>query len=227
MTLGIKSSPGRLWFSKVLENRRPPNRVKSFLPDLRGFGIHRHRFFLSLVTLVFVHVLILQPVAYAFVGGQAASLVLGQGNFTNRPSTPPTVTTQSVLAVPQGVAFDSRGDLWVAEEANNRVLEFSCTATASCVNGNEAVLVIGQSNFTTYAGATTQNGFIYPVGLAFDSSGNLWVADKGNSRVLEFASTMSPIPEFPSGLGLLMLFTVVAYGIIRRQTAARNSATYR
>ena len=41
-----------------------------------------------------------------------------------------------------------------------------------------ASLVIGQADFTSNAGATSQTRLCVPFGLGFDASGNLWVADQ-------------------------------------------------
>src|SRR5208282_2597529 len=100
---------------------------------------------------------------------------------------------------------DANGNLFVADTGNNRVLEFSspfaqCTSLP-CV-GAPASLVFGQgsagNNFTTddcYDGqsgnpAVSAGGLCEPAGVAVDSSGNLWVADAGNNRVLEYANPL-------------------------------------
>jgi hypothetical protein len=46
--------------------------------------------------------------------------VIGQTGFT----TSTRGTTSTTLYYPAAVAFDVRGDLWVADEANNRVLMY-------------------------------------------------------------------------------------------------------
>ena len=128
-----------------------------------------------------------------FSDGESASLVIGQPNFTGNLCS--TITTQSGLCSPGGLAFDTSGNLWVADRVNTRVLEFMFPFS----NGESASLVLGQSGFNTatciggvpgvfnFVGLpTTQSGLCDPYGLAFDSSGNLWVVDAGNSRVLEF-----------------------------------------
>jgi hypothetical protein len=74
--------------------------------------------------------------------------------------------------------------LWAADHYNNRVLEFS--AASLVADGLAASVVLGQTSFTASGGATTQSGLSGPSGLASDSSGNIWVADNFNSRVLEF-----------------------------------------
>ncbi|MDA4124363.1 MAG: NHL repeat-containing protein [Thaumarchaeota archaeon] len=115
---------------------------------------------------------------------EAASLVIGQSSFTSSAS----ATTSTGLNNPQGLAFDSGGNLWVVDQLNSRVLKY----TTPFSTNEAASLVIGQSSFTTSDFATTNSTSLsYPTGLAFDSSGNLWVADQANNRVLEYTMPFS------------------------------------
>jgi len=79
-------------------------------------------------------------------------------------------------------------DLCLSLAVNNRVLYYgtSGSVTASMVYG-QADYVSTQANRN---GGTTPaaNSLSGPVGLAVDSSGNLYVAEFGNHRVLMFAS---------------------------------------
>jgi len=120
-----------------------------------------------------------------FSNGENAVLVLGQSGY----GTYTAADTPSGMNGPSGVAVDSSGNLWVADAGNNRVLEFTCTATSTCSNGNTAVMVLGQSAFNTKTAADTMSGMSGPTGLTFDSNHWLWVSDTGNNRVLEFTCT--------------------------------------
>ncbi|HEV2138120.1 MAG TPA: NHL repeat-containing protein [Nitrososphaerales archaeon] len=126
-------------------------------------------------------------VSYAyFVNGESASLVIGQPDFTTSTcvSSPPTKTG---LCGSVWFTFDNAGNLWVADAGNNRVLRFKTPFSTL----EAASMVIGQPDFTSGSCATTQNGLCNPKGIAFDSSGNLWVGDRGNSRILEFKAPLS------------------------------------
>jgi len=125
--------------------------------------------------------------------GKAASVVLGQLNFTygtlNQGGTVPTAITEDF---PQGIAFDSSGNLWVADSGNNRILEYTTPLTT----GKAASVVLGQLNFTY--GNSNQGGTVpsaiteaFPQGIAFDSSGNLWLGDSSNSRILEYTTPLT------------------------------------
>ena len=112
--------------------------------------------------------------------------VIGQPNFTSNTG----VTTQSGLLDSTGVAINSAGNLYVSDGANSRVLIFNPPFS----NGMNASVVIGQPNFTSNTGVTTQSGLDAPRGVAIDSAGNLYVSDGVNSRVLIFN------PPFSNGM---------------------------
>jgi sugar lactone lactonase YvrE len=112
-------------------------------------------------------------------GSTTATRVYGQGgSFTIN-----TVNNGGVSAGlhnPQGVALDSSGNLYVADEYNNRVLFYPSGSTT-------ATRVYGQSTLATNSpnnGGVSANSLNQPLGIALDSSGDLYVADYGNSRVL-------------------------------------------
>lgn len=120
-----------------------------------------------------------------FTNSMPANIVIGQASFTTNAG----VTSATGLSVPVGIGFDSSGNLWVAEATgNNRVVSYSPPFT----NGMAANLVIGQGSFTTSVASTTQTGLRQPEGVAFDASGNLWVVDQGNNRVLSYQAGTAP-----------------------------------
>ncbi len=93
------------------------------------------------------------------------------------------------------MAIDSTGDtphLYVADPYNNRVLGFK--DARKLTPGSPADIVIGQPDMHTAlcnypSGDLNQPGqsnLCGPIGLLVDSSGNLYVADSGNGRVLRF-----------------------------------------
>ena len=101
--------------------------------------------------------------------------------------------TNGQFSSPKGVAFDSSGNLWVADYGNHRVQEF---------NSSGSYLFAIGAGYNGVSGAIGSSGiasgqFNNPQGIAVDSSNNVWVADSGNSRVEEFNSSGS----FLNGLG--------------------------
>ena len=116
-------------------------------------------------------------------------------------------TTLTGLSNPKALAFDSAGNLYVANLVGNTVSKFAPGATtasatltgldgpsALAVDGEGNLYVANSGNFTVSIfarGATsptaTLTGLNRPKGLAFDGAGNLYVANYGDSTVSEFA----------------------------------------
>lgn len=114
-----------------------------------------------------------------FTDGMSASLVLGKTpNFGTGACGGPT----RGLCEPLSLAFDGAGNLWVSDNINNRVVQFTPPFTES----ETPSLVIGQADLTTSTLGGGNTGLDYPWGIAFDAAGNLWVVDALNWRVLEF-----------------------------------------
>jgi DNA-binding beta-propeller fold protein YncE len=113
--------------------------------------------------------------------------VLGQTGFTTNA----TALTQTNLFNPRGLAYDSLGNRLFVANDNHRVMVFD---VAAITDGEEAVGLLGQSNFSTANAATSQSGLNAPVGLAYVSAGNrLFVTDAGNNRVMVFdVATTTP-----------------------------------
>jgi sugar lactone lactonase YvrE len=113
-----------------------------------------------------------------------AEAVLGQADFTSGSANRGGSVAANTINSPIGLAVGSAGRLWVADNQNHRVLRFESAHTK--VNGADADGVLGQADFTSSGAATTQSGIDEPSGVAVDSAGRLWVADRGNNRVLRF-----------------------------------------
>ena len=114
-----------------------------------------------------------------FSSGEASSVLLGGFYLNHSPN--------ATAFGPAGLAFDSSGDLWVADPGHNRVLEFTPPFTTR----GAASLVIGQADFSSNSNSNNQSMLNEPNQMTFDQSGNLWVADSGDNRVLEFKAPFS------------------------------------
>src|SRR3989454_12794815 len=74
-----------------------------------------------------------------------------------------------------------------ADDINIRLLKYAVPIST----GQAATVVVGQGSFTTKTAGTTATTLSVPLGISFDSAGNLWVADKGNNRVLKYAAPIT------------------------------------
>jgi hypothetical protein len=115
----------------------------------------------------------------AITDGENAVNVLGQNNFTSNGSG----TSQSALNNPKSFAMDTQlNRLFVSDYTNDRVMVFD---VAAVTDGENAVNVLGQLNFTGNSAATTQSRMYAPVGLSYDPGMNrLYVAEYYNNRML-------------------------------------------
>ena len=143
----------------------------------------------------------------SFVNGQNANLEIGQPDFQT------TLCNSGIavgdvaglgadsLCLPGGVAVDGNGNLYVADTSNNRVLEYNQPFAQEISVGFAANAVFGQGgSFTQTDCAQTAAGLCFPQGVASDSSNNLYVADSGNNRVLEFNQPLAA-PDVETGAG--------------------------
>ena len=138
------------------------------------------------MVLLLIPAILSLPFAHAFSNGQSATTVIGQPNLTSNGRG----SNQTSLNTPMAIAFDQSGNLWVADSANGRVLEYK----APLATGEAASIALGQSNTSAISFGFNCNGssvitascLATPTGLAFDPSGNLWVSDSTNNRVVEF-----------------------------------------
>src|SRR5262245_54857045 len=107
--------------------------------------------------------------------GDSADLVFGQsGSFTTAVANNGGLTASS-LANPLGVAVDSGGNVYIADDLNNRVLEYDNPLATDTI----ADRVFGQPNFasgTENNGGVSASSLSFPTGLAVDVAGNLYVA---------------------------------------------------
>ena len=84
--------------------------------------------------------------------------------------------TSASLFGPAGLALDSAGNVYIAEQVNQRVREVS-NGLITTVAGN------GTASFSGDGGPATIAAFDDPEGLALASSGNIYVADYFNHRI--------------------------------------------
>jgi uncharacterized protein (TIGR03437 family) len=125
-----------------------------------------------------------------FRNGDPADFVIGQPNLrtgvANVDTGGSTNPSNTSLSAPEGLAVDpNSGTLYVADSGNNRVLRYRRPVNQSGRIAPEAVL--GQADFTSsVSAAVNASSLNSPAGLAFGPNGDLFVADAGNNRVLEF-----------------------------------------
>jgi trimeric autotransporter adhesin len=98
---------------------------------------------------------------------------------------------QALLNGPSGVAIDSNNNLYITDLANN-VIRYANAYShdiykpSKTVDGNSTIYTIagnGQQGYSGNGGLATQAKLNQPLGIAVDSSGNLYIADQGNNMI--------------------------------------------
>jgi RHS repeat-associated protein len=87
------------------------------------------------------------------------------------------------LNVPYGVAVDSAGNIYIADEGNNRIRKVTSTGAISTVAGN------GTAGYLGDGGAATSAELYDPFGVGVDGAGNIYIADFANNRIREVTAS--------------------------------------
>jgi len=160
----------------------------------------------------------------------AATTIIGQPDEATGSCLAPDGATASTLRFPSGAAMDPDGNLWVADYGNSRVLKYQPPFT----NGMAASVALGQTTTNSTGGSydcNHANGGVGPIGaypdptastlcfpsrVAFDSTGNLWVVDQGNYRVLMYP----PAQQMQGGAATLVIGQTDFISALSGSTAA-------
>jgi sugar lactone lactonase YvrE len=103
--------------------------------------------------------------------------------------------TAAQLAAPAGLAFDSAGNLFIADSLHHRIRRVDAqTKIITTSAGN------GTGGFSGDNGPAAAAQLSLPHGLAFDSAGNLFIADSGNDRTRRIDARTGIITT-PAGTG--------------------------
>jgi sugar lactone lactonase YvrE len=85
--------------------------------------------------------------------------------------------TAATLHEPWGIAFDSKGNLYIADRDNNRVRKVDIHGVITTLAGT------GVTGFSGDGGPATKAQLCGPQGLAVDRTDNLYIADDCNDRI--------------------------------------------
>jgi len=108
---------------------------------------------------------------------------------------------------PAYIAIDGAGNAWVSNHGGTSVSEFSgagATLSPDFEYSSASVAISGSNGFT--GGSINA-----PYGIAIDSSGNVWIANGGNSTITELIGAAAPVIT-PLGDGLYEFYITPTAG---------------
>ena len=91
--------------------------------------------------------------------------------------------TTAQLSLPAAVAVDTAGNIYIVDTWNNRIRKIDPSGTINTIAGTGFPGVLGDGGPATSAQVNE------PEGIAVDSSGNVYIADYGNSKIRKIDTT--------------------------------------
>ena len=89
----------------------------------------------------------------------------------------------------QGVAIDNAGNLYFADPYNNRIRKVSAAGIITTVAGSGPCCFGGVNSSSGDGGPATAAQLSFPVGVALDAVGNLYIADRNNQKVRKVSAS--------------------------------------
>lgn len=99
--------------------------------------------------------------------------------------------TAASLNLPEDVAVDAAGNLFIADAGNNRIRKVDPSGVISTVAGT------GADGFSGDGGPAIDAMLNFPWGLALDGAGGVLAADRANNRIRKISASLSGPPLLP------------------------------
>jgi trimeric autotransporter adhesin len=135
----------------------------------------------------FVLVLAIALGASPFSLGQYSITTIAGGGPTNLPA------LSASIGYAASVARDASGNTYIADSYSSYIFEVSTSGTLTIVAGNGTIGYYGDGGLATSAALNR------PQGVTVDASGNLFIADTGNSAIREVLASSGVIQTVAGG----------------------------
>lgn len=166
----------------MLKDLKRPASAASRSARLRSAGSRSARFPLAALLVVLSLAGSSAVRAIGQTAAQVRALQRMAGAHTNAANPYATDAADSNLAEPAGVAFDSAGNLFIADVDDNKIREVSTLGNISTVAGT------GEEGFAGDGGPATSAILDSPAGVTVDLAGNVYIADSHNQRIRKISN---------------------------------------
>jgi hypothetical protein len=117
------------------------------------------------------------------------------------------LATSASLNYPSGLAL-AGGSICIADEGNNRVRLINASGIISTVAGN------GTAGFSGDGSLATSGKLNSPVGVSFDNTGNLYIADLSNNRIRKVTNVVVGVQQYVGNSEQIKLYPNPAKDIL-------------
>jgi len=125
--------------------------------------------------------------------GQTGIITTIAGTGTSSYSGDGGAATAALLRSPSGVAIDGSGNVYIADDNNNRIRKINTSGIISTIAGT------GSVGYSGDGGAATAAQLNSPQGVAIDGSGNVYIASGNCIRKINTSGIISTIAGTSSG----------------------------
>ena len=129
--------------------------------------------------------------------------------------------TQAQVNFPWGVAVDGAGNLYI-DAGNDRIRKVDSAGVITTIAGT------GEFGFGGDGGPAVQAALSYPLGVAVDGAGNLYIADTGNRLVRKLTpvgGAVATVPVVPSGNESFSISATTPYSLTVEWTEPENTGS--
>jgi hypothetical protein len=135
-----------------------------------------------------------QAVVYKVTAGRIAVYAgTGEGGYSGDGG----LATKAKLNLPYGLALDAAGDLYIADQRNNRIRKVSAStgkiSTVAGTGAGEGPGSIDDCPTPVDGIAATSSTLCLPLNITLDSSNNLYIADWGDNEIRKVTASTGKI----------------------------------
>jgi len=103
--------------------------------------------------------------------------------------------SSAILALPSGLTIDSKGNIYIADFGAPRIRKVDTSGNITTVAGN-GIRCEPSTSACGDGGPATSGEFNFPLGVAVDSAGNIYVADAFDNRIRKITASTGIITTY-------------------------------